>query len=394
MTDYAFWTDNQLVGGIDGSAMARHGGHNDGWIVPPTAVLIADDVTGLASGPYNAFENTGQSGLDVSFANGEAMVYGGPLARDTSTTITLTDNQNNQVVYVGYEPLSNNQVVIGVESDFTDEARKVSIWEFDTANGSVTATTDQRTIDETIAVRNSRYETTDGSGVAVDSAESIGNIQASDIARTDVEETFTQTVTFDNEGDGFAVEVIGRNELDSDVVVIDGDADTSQNDDLLKIRSVSDITTGRPDDSNTDFVVQGGSGVAGAVGINTPTPTREFDLNGDMIVSGVSEFEDDVAINTSLDVNNSTTTERLAVVEDTDGVTMSVAAGDRFFIAPRVNDNPQFGSEITYHSGIDAWEVESSLLVRSDFAVRSSAGEYDIQKNGTDANGVINFKTS
>lgn len=45
------------------------------------------------------------------------------------------------------------------------------------------------------------------------------------------------------------------------------------------------------------------------------------------------------------------------------------------------------------HTGGNIGVPSGDLIVQGDHAVTSSAGNYDIQKNGTDGNGIINFKT-
>lgn len=170
MTDYAFYTDNQSFGPLDGSTMARYNAYTEGWVA--TFTLVADQVPEggddgqLAAPPYNAFayNDADSSGLNPVIDSGEAMVHGSPLARDDQTTsITLQDNLAGQTVYVGYEPLTNNEVVVGLDSAFSADARRIPIYDFEASGGAiVTPPTDRRVLDAVVDVRNNRYEDASG----------------------------------------------------------------------------------------------------------------------------------------------------------------------------------------------------------------------------------------
>lgn len=196
MTDFALWTDDVVLGPREGSTMAQYGGHSDGWVVPSTETLIADEIPDLAAGPYDAFAYQGATGLDVTFGSGEAVIAGSPVARDDQTTVTLASDESEQTLLVGYEPLTNDEVRIGSASDFSTDARTIALWEFtvDTGAGTVTGDTSLRSMDESIEVPNERYETSDGSGTAVDAAETastagdasnLGGSPPSDYAKQD-----------------------------------------------------------------------------------------------------------------------------------------------------------------------------------------------------------------
>lgn len=260
MTDYALWTDNTQLAAKAASTMSGHAG-SDGWVMPATGTLIADDISSLAAGPYNAFNHTGSTNLDVTIANGEAMISGSPTARDTSTTYTLAASTSGQTVYVGYEPATNAGVVIGKSGDFTADARKIPIWEFDTQSSSVSSATDRRVIDETITVRNTRYETSDGSGTTVDDASMLAGVGPSSYARLGQSETVSAQWTL-NSGLNMANSTI------SDVNSVDS-GDTSAA--LLLNAGLADISvqTGG-----------GGSGVARVYDNANSQPIADFNEGG------------------------------------------------------------------------------------------------------------------
>lgn len=66
----------------------------------------------------------------------------------------------------------------------------------------------------------------------------------------------------------------------------------------------------------------------------------------------------------------------------------------RPFIAPYQDGGSNFSNELTYDTGDDNWRIETQLEVveEGQWTVHSS-GQYEIQKDGTDGAGIINFKT-
>lgn len=173
MTDEAVISANNVSPPQDASAAFQYGGHppGSGWVVPNTLSAIAGN-GGLSAGPYNAFAYASASGLDVTIDTGEAMVAGSPIARDTQSVVTLASSTANQTVYAGYHPNSTDSVTVGVDSAFSSGAVRVPLHSFDTNSTDVTGNVDERVQGPVVAVRNDRYETSDGSGTAVDKADS------------------------------------------------------------------------------------------------------------------------------------------------------------------------------------------------------------------------------
>lgn len=130
------------------SGAIRYGGGD--WVVPSDRVVLADheDMSGT---PLNAFdESHSASSFDIEIDTGEAFVEGSWLGRDTTTTVTLGQQTNNQTVYVGWKKGTSNAVVVGLNSAFDAAWPRLPIWEFDTDGSGVTGTRDVRPLGETI----------------------------------------------------------------------------------------------------------------------------------------------------------------------------------------------------------------------------------------------------
>lgn len=137
------------------AAAIRYAGASDGgWIQPSSSRLVEDPEGNLATGALNAFGEThNASSFDVTIDTGEALIGGAYLARDTTTTVTLSSSTNNQDVYVGWEDSVEDSVIIGKSGSFTSDDPKHKIWTFDTDGSGVTSATDQRNLDD-FRVRN------------------------------------------------------------------------------------------------------------------------------------------------------------------------------------------------------------------------------------------------
>lgn len=117
----------------------------------PTDISSSD--AGIDETVLNTFaETSSSSSFDVTFDPGEAFVYGSWLAKDTSTTITLTSATNNQEVFVGWDKGSGDTVILGDSSAFAADDPKIKIYEYDTDTNGVTAVRNYRPIGQTLTV--------------------------------------------------------------------------------------------------------------------------------------------------------------------------------------------------------------------------------------------------
>lgn len=240
------------------------------WVVPSGEDYLAS-LTDLSGTPLNGFtESHSSSNYDVTIDTGEGFIGGRWCGRDVSTTVTLASGTNNQTVYAGWKSSTANEMIIGLDSAFpsTDNGRRTPIWEFDTDSSGTTVS---RRVHDKEPIHSHAKD-----------SDQLNSIDSSNYARTDVKETFTDTVVIEDPTDGNALYVKGANETDSDVVTVDGDADSGQDDDLLKLRSVEDPSSNTPTNSDSVLVTKGD----GRVGINTYSPSSEVELIGDMAVTG------------------------------------------------------------------------------------------------------------
>lgn len=123
------------------------GARTDGWIQESGTALLADDHGAISGAPLNAFsESHSSSSYDVTIDTGEAFVGGAWVAKDTQTTVTLSSNTNNQLIYLGWDSGETDTVIIGPEDDFASNDPKIAIWAFDSDSSGVTNTTDNRQI--------------------------------------------------------------------------------------------------------------------------------------------------------------------------------------------------------------------------------------------------------
>jgi hypothetical protein len=135
---------------------------SDGFIVPANEpTLSSQRYADLDESQYEEFDASySDSSLDVTIKAGEAFIKGW-LARDTQTTVTLTDFTDNQTVVLAWDADSvyddsihnsredADSVIITLESDLpTLEVPYIPIWEFDTDGDGVTDAIDERPIAE------------------------------------------------------------------------------------------------------------------------------------------------------------------------------------------------------------------------------------------------------
>lgn len=133
-------------------AIQQHGSVGAGWIAEGSVAYAAGHTnSGVSGAPLNEFAKVSDSGLDVTFDTGEAFVGGGWVARDSQTTVTLDDDTTGQQVVLGWDYNAADTVKIGVDGgtpgdSFDSLDPTIPLYTFDTSGGSVTSTTDDRTV--------------------------------------------------------------------------------------------------------------------------------------------------------------------------------------------------------------------------------------------------------
>lgn len=141
-----------IGGDSDGYIVARlieFAGGSSGWIQESASALLADNDARLdqTAVPLNAFgESHSSSSFDVTIDTGEGFVGGAWVARDVTTTVTLSSSTTGQDVYVGWDADATETVIIGTSGAFASEDPKMKIWTFDTDGSGVTSATDHRSI--------------------------------------------------------------------------------------------------------------------------------------------------------------------------------------------------------------------------------------------------------
>lgn len=132
-------------------ALEKAGGHT-GYVVD--GVDIASFYSSLSTTDINGFVHQSSTGLDVTFAGGEAYCAGW-FCRDRTTTITLPASSTT-TIYAGFDlddvldlslgesSATNENVIIGPASAFSAEFPRLPLYEFTTDGSSVTGVTDLR----------------------------------------------------------------------------------------------------------------------------------------------------------------------------------------------------------------------------------------------------------
>lgn len=306
-------------------------GHSD-WVVPGGSDYLAT-FAGLSGTPLNGFsESHSASSFDVTIDTGEAFVGGRWIAKDQTTTVTLASGTSNQTVYAGWESSTANSVVIGLDSAFssTDDGRRTPIWEFDT-DGSGVTNADPLHDTEPIHPH----------AAVADDATALSGVSPSNYARTDQSETFGSEVTF-----GGGVDLNGT--------------------------SITNVGTFEIEDTDTGF----------RMGAN-PSGDRPWIAP---IINGSPSFGRELMYNGHWQVESAFTIDNSGEGFRIDGNSTSS------FIAPIEGGSVMFGPSLDYNKDNNRWEVGDNMVIENEHVV-TSGSDYEIQVDGTDGAGIINFKT-
>lgn len=122
------------------------------WIQETSTTLLANHASNIdnAATPLDAFDiTTSTTSFDVTIGTGEGFIGGAYVATDDTHTVTLDASTADQTIYVGWDALGTNTIIVGTNSAFNTNDPKTPVWDVDTDSNGVTGTTDQRTIGET-----------------------------------------------------------------------------------------------------------------------------------------------------------------------------------------------------------------------------------------------------
>jgi hypothetical protein len=199
MTEKVNPSRNRPAVGFSTSGAIAYGGqgHSDGFIVDPSEPTgIAQQDPAINHTQFDGFdEQSSSSSLDVTIGPGEAFVFGSWIAKDSDTIVTVPQSTLDGVIYLGWDKTDNDEIIIGTNSDFNNDAndydKRMPLFEFNSNTNGVTDITDLREIGYSSEVR--------GRLVFGDEQFSIENnsnenkLELSDEIAGDVSKTVTQT---------------------------------------------------------------------------------------------------------------------------------------------------------------------------------------------------------
>jgi len=158
-------------------AIAYGGGSRDGYIVQssePTELSKQD--SGITESNLNNFEESSSStSLTVSIGPGEAFIFGSWVVSDNipSANVILQAGVTDQTVYLGWNKDSPDDVIIGLESEFsttaTNNDQKIELYSYDTDSNGVISKTDLRQIGPKNTASNTETENLTLAGNSLDS---------------------------------------------------------------------------------------------------------------------------------------------------------------------------------------------------------------------------------
>jgi len=388
---------------LTASAIAGAGG-SDGYVVPnadsPTKPAVVDTIDETQFDEFTV--TTSGTSLSVTINGGESYIFGAWVARDDTTVVSLDANQDDQIVYLGWDHTQDDTVIIGFSSAFSSTDPRIPLYSFDTDSNGVTNVADQRPIgkdvvgedDLTQAVTDHSNETSGVHGVS-------GNVAGTDYVDTSVS---------DHSNEDTGVHGVGASTVASTDYV-----DNS----VLNHASLTSTHGVSGDIAGTDYVdnsvlnhasltsTHGVSGdIAGTNYVDNSVSThasQDSDVHGvpssseiaslQQVISEISDHRvNDVhsenqppqAHNNSAHlvdylpaVGRYSDSEAVAAIN----AVITDAASDLTGLDQQVNTN---AGNIT--------NLQTSQISPSDVDSRNW-GDYEIQKNGTDGNGIINFKT-
>lgn len=387
----SFTTQSREIGRV-----FRYSGHTDSFIADGTTLVSDIDTVGVTTGPLNAFAKASESGLDFTIDTGEAMVEGALVASDEQTTVNL-DPSDSGTIYLAWDPNSSHTIIIDSStSGNTDGLPRTPLYDYTTDTTSVTSDTSVRVLGEHIGVQNNRYETSDSSGQPVDQADNaanLGGLSASSYAVLSQDEVWSGRPTFqdgavidtNNQNDP-ALEIIGANAVDATGLSVVSDADSGQDDDGIIMYGLLDPQTTSPGTGDTVLVAKGD----GRVGINRYSPVSALDVMGDANIRGeIGLHNHDINNINSLNGNDGQEV-RINQGGGSDIALAMAGSGGTGMISVRDTGN---NSIMDFNDGGEVDVPNGNIETQNGFCITNASRAYDVQKNGTDGAGIINFKT-
>jgi len=398
-----------------------YGGSIDGFIIDgasPTAISQQD--AEINEDNLDTFsQSSSSSSLTISISGGEGFVFGAWLAIDTQTTITLDASTSGQTVFLGWNKNSSNDVIIGLDDAFstvpTDTDQRIPLYEFDTDASGVTAVRDERQVGKAETLTKLSVAESFGVPIYSDSTNAPSEMGSTILIDGSSGETFGLYSY-----NGSAYQKVGNSdeEIESLVasIVAGGNAiDVSYND--LQDSVVINNTGAYFDEDARDAI---GDALVGGTKIDVTydEPNNEIDID----TSALDEEEVQDAVN-SLLVGD----QNITFTYDDAGDTLSVQLSNSIELS-----NISASSSITDPAGVEHTgeladdgdtqppQLHGSEAHDEDFAIDGSPqppedhgnnshiedyatpedvnssnwGDYEIQKDGTDGNNIINFKTN
>jgi len=409
-----------------------YGGSIDGFIVDaaePTAISTQDGEINEAL--FDTFsQSSSNSSLTVSISGGEAFVFGAWLAIDTTSTVTLEADTPDQTVFIGWNKNASNDVIIGLESAFavgpTDADQRIPLYTFDTDSTGVIDVTDQRQIGKSQKVQ------------TLTAAEKLGAPVYS--STTDAPSESGSVIAIDGSGsesfglyayNGSEYIKVGNNseEIESIIasIIVGGNSievDYTDATDSLTINNTGAYFDEDAIDAIADALIGGDD-----ISVTYDDPNEELTIN----TSALNEEEVQDAVNSLLvsgesisftyDDANDTLVVDLSSTIDVDSVSVSSSLTDASGVEhtgeladdgdpqpPESHGNEAHSDSFIKSSG----DTMTAALILSDSSQAASRewvntnadvpnadtadnadliDGYDLQKDGSDGDGIINFKT-
>lgn len=387
-----------------GQAIAKAGGHS-GYVV--RGADIAGLYSSLDGSNVNSFAHLSSSGLDMTLDGGEAFVYGW-LCRDRETTVSLPAS-SEVTVCVGYDPEAllgtdtappdNDNIVIAPEADFTAEQPYLPLYDVTTTSSSISSVDSVRPMGPSEARSDSFASASDHDALRDEFDDLIGGNGT--INGDLVIDTSTGSNSFVISRNG------GYNQALMASITDTSGGWTYENDEE---KTTLTWTVNANDTENSD----GTDANSAELQLRTDPSGSFFTLDGDTIYhAGNSDFlpRSGGTITGSLTVEGSEITMPNATGNSGlmfgSGVAYSVYEGQATMYAYssegstgwRFRNPDDAGNMFTVDNTTgDGWlrgglDTGGRITQDGNDVVDSPDGEYEIQVDGTDGAGIINFKT-